>query len=466
MDSEDIELADLEEDGEGEEEEEEVLFFEDATGADAEMEPLEASPSASPQGKAEEIAEQETKEVLDEKTTTEVQDSTGEASESKEQELCTQCGLPGHSSANCPFSHPEDIELGDIEESDSDDELPDLYPLFSRYVASHVGALTPKDKRGLTGGGRYFGDDKNEGTCWACGLKDHTADQCPDKGCFFCNKKGHESRECPERAYRCSHCNLRGHAAVSCPTLVAQRIVSHTSVRCMRCNQLGHPNCGPNAQLMFAQKRLPSASSKSSLSPPSSPAASPPTEWSPPASPVSSLLGRGSPGPPFGNMTGSSPGVAVVSLRQRLMGVSNGFCPVATPPKSSVALRAQPKGSVAKGKASQPPHLNQGMLAPAMSKAAALNVAHSDSKVSIPPPWAKQNLAVAPPPTSSAKSGAKVSVATMKAASPMIAKPKKTIQKMNLPPPRLSKPAEIPEMPALHTSVMPDMTEMEPEVAD
>ena len=60
-----------------------------------------------------------------------------------------------------------------MEESDSDDELAELYPLFSRYVQQHVGALTPKeqlvwhstvlqDRRGLTGGGRYFGQEKQQ----------------------------------------------------------------------------------------------------------------------------------------------------------------------------------------------------------------------------------------------------------------------------------------------------------------
>ncbi|CAE7948196.1 sqrdl, partial [Symbiodinium sp. KB8] len=85
-----------------------------------------------------------------------------EAKAAAEVATCTICGLPGHDSSACPFAHPEDIDLGDIEESDSDDELNDLYPLFSRYVSQHVGALTPKDKRGLTGGGRYFGNEKKQ----------------------------------------------------------------------------------------------------------------------------------------------------------------------------------------------------------------------------------------------------------------------------------------------------------------
>lgn len=66
------------------------------------------------------------------------------------------------------------LESERVEESDSDDELSELYPLFSRYVQQHVGALTPKagrvagldcffeDRRGLTGGGRYFGQEKQQ----------------------------------------------------------------------------------------------------------------------------------------------------------------------------------------------------------------------------------------------------------------------------------------------------------------
>ncbi|CAJ1450912.1 unnamed protein product [Effrenium voratum] len=157
--------------------------------------------------------------------------------------LCTQCGLVGHEESACPFAHPEDIDLGDLEESDSDDELAELYPLFSRYVQQHVGALTPKDRKGLTGGGRYFGQEKQQ-ACWACAEVGHDATACPDKGCFFCSKKGHESRECPQRALRCSHCQLRGHAPVECPSLAAQRLADFSHVRCMRCGSMGHPNCG------------------------------------------------------------------------------------------------------------------------------------------------------------------------------------------------------------------------------
>lgn len=40
----------------------------------------------------------------------------------------------------------------DIEESDSDDELAELYPLFSRYVQQHIGALTPKATEAGNGG--------------------------------------------------------------------------------------------------------------------------------------------------------------------------------------------------------------------------------------------------------------------------------------------------------------------------
>jgi len=166
-----------------------------------------------------------------------------EADAEKTQATCATCGLFGHDASACPFAHPEDIDLGDLEESDSDDELAELYPLFSRYVQQHIGALTPKDRKGLTGGGRYFGQEKHQ-ACWACAEVGHDANDCPDKGCFFCSKKGHESRECPQRSLRCSHCNLRGHAPVSCPTLAAIRLADFSHVRCMRCGTLGHPNCG------------------------------------------------------------------------------------------------------------------------------------------------------------------------------------------------------------------------------
>eukprot|EP00438_Fugacium_kawagutii_P001973 Skav210041 [mRNA] locus=scaffold706:218069:226046:+ [translate_table: standard] len=72
-----------------------------------------------------------------------------------------------------------------IIESGSDDELAELYPLFSRYVQLHIGALTPKDRKGLTGGGRYFGKEKR---------------------------------------------GLRGHAPVSCPTLAALRLADFSCV--------------------------------------------------------------------------------------------------------------------------------------------------------------------------------------------------------------------------------------------
>ena len=38
------------------------------------------------------------------------------------------------------------------QESDSDDELAELYPLFSRYVQQHIGALTPKATEAGNGG--------------------------------------------------------------------------------------------------------------------------------------------------------------------------------------------------------------------------------------------------------------------------------------------------------------------------
>eukprot|EP00931_Biecheleriopsis_adriatica_P069486 TRINITY_DN4331_c0_g3_i1.p1 TRINITY_DN4331_c0_g3~~TRINITY_DN4331_c0_g3_i1.p1 ORF type:complete len:362 (+),score=83.75 TRINITY_DN4331_c0_g3_i1:81-1166(+) len=239
--AEDIALADLDE-AEEDEEADELLFFEDSAGTGNEAKASKAADAAAEASKAADAAAEVKEPTTNAATEPDLADEGGRAGEGEG--LCTLCGLPGHTTANCPFAHAEDIDLGDIEESDSDDELAELYPIFTRYVSQHVGALTPKNKRGLTGGGRYFGDDKGEGACWACGQRGHDANDCPDKGCFFCSKKGHESRNCPQRSYRCSHCGLRGHAPVSCPTLASQQLTALTHVRCMRCGASGHPNCG------------------------------------------------------------------------------------------------------------------------------------------------------------------------------------------------------------------------------
>jgi len=210
----------------------EGLFFVDAAGE-------EAAQQAPPQADTEKSSPPAEMPKAGDSTAPEEAKATAEVA------TCTICGLPGHDSSACPFAHPEDIDLGDIEESDSDDELNDLYPLFSRYVQQHVGALTPKDKRGLTGGGRYFGNEKKQAACWACAKTGCDANTCPDRGCFFCTQKGHESRNCPQRALKCAHCGLRGHAPVSCATLASQRLKDFSHVRCIRCGGTGHPNCGP-----------------------------------------------------------------------------------------------------------------------------------------------------------------------------------------------------------------------------
>mmetsp|Transcript_11056 Transcript_11056/g.29228 ORF Transcript_11056/g.29228 Transcript_11056/m.29228 type:complete len:455 (-) Transcript_11056:157-1521(-) len=159
---------------------------------------------------------------------------------------CTTCGVPGHLTSNCPFGHPEDIELGDLDESDSDDELPRVHPLLSRYISKHVGALTPKQKKGaeIRAGSRYFVKDKADSFCWVCGRQNHDSAQCPEKRCFFCAEGGHEGRSCPQRQSSCFHCHLRGHETVKCPTLSSQAPVSFNSTRCMRCAGVGHVHCG------------------------------------------------------------------------------------------------------------------------------------------------------------------------------------------------------------------------------
>jgi len=157
---------------------------------------------------------------------------------------CANCGLPGHDTTTCPFGHPEDIQLGDMEESDSDDELPQAHPMLARYVSQHTGALVPKTKKGLTGEKRYFGDDKGHKQCWVCGAEDHESNDCKLKRCFFCGEPGHDSRGCTEKTKICSHCKCKGHHPVSCPTLAAQELVSFVNTHCLRCGALGHANCG------------------------------------------------------------------------------------------------------------------------------------------------------------------------------------------------------------------------------
>jgi len=157
--------------------------------------------------------------------------------------LCAQCGLPGHATSQCPFGHPEDIELGDMDESDSDNELPTKHPMLARYISQHTGALHPKHKKGLTGEKRYFGEDKAK-QCWVCGRTDHDSNDCPRKCCFFCGQQGHDGKECAERSSICTHCRCKGHIPVSCPTMASKAIVSFASAHCMRCGDLGHVNCG------------------------------------------------------------------------------------------------------------------------------------------------------------------------------------------------------------------------------
>eukprot|EP00434_Breviolum_minutum_P004899 symbB.v1.2.004323.t1/scaffold188.1/size279614/12 len=221
------------------EDEEELLFTIDAAG-----ESLSVNASAEAGEDSLKAQKDPEPEKVSSEQATGAEETAPEAPATEKTEAaCATCGLFGHEASACPFAHPEDIDLGDLEESDSDDELAELYPLFSRYVQQHIGALTPKDRKGLTGGGRYFGQEKQQ-ACWACAEVGHDANECPDKGCFFCSKKGHESRDCPQKSLRCSYCNLRGHAPVSCPTLAACRLADFSHVRCMRCGTLGHPNCG------------------------------------------------------------------------------------------------------------------------------------------------------------------------------------------------------------------------------
>jgi len=141
----------------------------------------------------------------------------------------------------------EDIELRIMEESDSDDQLPELYPLLERYFSEHVDALAPKqNKRSVVLGhpSSYHREDKLfVAVCWVCGLE-HDSGTCPHKRCFFCAKLGHESRACPDRQLVCQHCKLRGHTSLQCPTLASQEPKFFGASRCMRCGAMGHVICG------------------------------------------------------------------------------------------------------------------------------------------------------------------------------------------------------------------------------
>jgi len=215
-----------EEEAAGEDDDDDVMFFEDTSAGNATApspDALDVQPSV-----------EEPVEVL----SVEIEDKEPPVT-------CSSCGLPGHDATKCPFGAPEDIMLGDLDESDSDDDLPKLYPLFARYVSQHTGALVPKNKKGLTGEKRYFGDDKNKRQCWACGAEDHESNDCKMKRCFFCGEPGHDSRGCSEKAKICSHCRCKGHSPVACPTLASQELVSFATTHCLRCGSLGHANCGP-----------------------------------------------------------------------------------------------------------------------------------------------------------------------------------------------------------------------------
>eukprot|EP00927_Polykrikos_kofoidii_P086068 TRINITY_DN9534_c0_g2_i1.p1 TRINITY_DN9534_c0_g2~~TRINITY_DN9534_c0_g2_i1.p1 ORF type:complete len:853 (-),score=177.75 TRINITY_DN9534_c0_g2_i1:151-2709(-) len=180
---------------------------------------------------------------------------------------CESCGLPGHTTASCPFGHPEDIELCDLEESDSDDDLAQRHPLLGRYISMHIGAVTPKYRKGanIPAGSRYFLGSRTESVCWACAQSGHDASGCPEKRCFFCAERGHDGRECPHRQQHCFHCETRGHLPTKCPTAASREPVPLTGTRCLRCGGHGHANCGQPPLLIEQASSLALVASSSSL---------------------------------------------------------------------------------------------------------------------------------------------------------------------------------------------------------
>jgi len=155
--------------------------------------------------------------------------------------------IQGERDHETPQGHSEDIELRVMEESDSDDQLPELYSLLERYFSEHAEALAPKKSRRSAVLGAPSNHHIEEGlpaaACWVCGL-DHDSGACPHKRCFFCAKLGHESRACPYRKLVCQHCKLRGHTPPNCPTLASQEPTFFGALRCMRCGVMGHVICG------------------------------------------------------------------------------------------------------------------------------------------------------------------------------------------------------------------------------
>lgn len=243
MADEDIPLADLEEE-ESEDGDGEVAFYEDPIG------------SVDFDGASKAVEEVPGQAAGEPRQAAEAQESGGAAPGPTA--ACSQCGLHGHTSAICPLGAPENIDLGEIEESDSDNELSKNHPMLDRYAAAHIGALVPKTRRGTnaSGGGRYFGNEKEKSVCWACGAKDHESQSCPGRGCHLCFQLGHEGRDCAQKHQKCSHCHLRGHVAIACPTLSLQQVTQYDAVRCMRCGGRGHLNCGPLPSVLAASSEL------------------------------------------------------------------------------------------------------------------------------------------------------------------------------------------------------------------
>lgn len=178
--------------------------------------------------------------------------------------------LIGEREHETPQGHSEDIELRVMEESDSDDQLPELYPLLERYFSEHVEALVPKkSRRSVALGGprnHYIEERPPVAACWVCGL-DHESGTCPNKRCFFCAKLGHESCACPDRKLVCQHCNLRGHTPPYCPTLASQEPTFFGASRCMRCGAMGHLICGVPPLMLSTPPGTPFPAQGSALGP-------------------------------------------------------------------------------------------------------------------------------------------------------------------------------------------------------